>query len=225
MQRVLNFGLKQKEEIKLILKKFPLNKTNTPFEEMRARIDGSTVTLYSSGRIVIQGKDCEKAKKLILEKMNLNEEEAVGVDETGRGEAEGPFVVGAVLGNNDCLRELRDSKKVKNLKEKFSLLTENSSAQVIVSFNASFVDRLRNKGMNLNEIESKTINKLKELFDSLDEKKEVIVDGDSLKGANPKIKFIVKGDDLEPVIGAASVLAKWFREESGDKETRKSWKK
>ncbi|HIH08230.1 MAG TPA: hypothetical protein HA237_02560 [Candidatus Diapherotrites archaeon] len=56
-------------------------------------------------------------------------------------------------------------------------------------------------------------------------KAPVRVDGSGLKTKEKGIEFIVKGDDLEPAISAASIVSKNLRNISGDKEQRKSWKK
>ncbi|MFH1895310.1 MAG: DUF3378 domain-containing protein [archaeon] len=223
-QKSMNFGFKQKEEIKKLLEKFEQKKVNNSFEEKRVKINDSTITLYSSGRLVIQGNDCEKTAEQLLKEIRPESKTVIGIDETGRGESNGPFVISAVLGENNKLLELRDSKKTKNLKEKNDLVLKNSKAQAIFSFNAEYIDELRNKGETMNSIEAKAINSVIDFFDSVKEKSEVLIDGKEMAGVK-KGKFLVKGDDLEPVIGAASVVSKNFRENSSDKKTRKSWKK
>lgn len=223
MQKVLNFGLKQKEQIIKVLGKFEEKKTTNAFEEKRVKIDDSTVTLYSSGKLMIQGKDCKKISEELQRIIKVKSKTVVGIDETGRGELKGPFVISAVLGEKGKLLELRDSKKTKNLKEKSKIATENSKCQIIFSLNSDYIDELRNKGETMNSIEEKAINSITKFFDSLNEESEVLIDGKELNGVN-KGKFIVKGDDLEPVIGAASVISKNFRENSLDKKERKSWK-
>ncbi|MDO8538757.1 MAG: DUF3378 domain-containing protein [archaeon] len=224
LQKVLNFGEKDKTKIIELLKQFEAKATKTSFEEMRVKVKNSTVTLYSSGKTVIQGNDCEEVKKWFLSEMKLDSERIVGIDETGRGERHGPFVISAVLGEENNLREIRDSKKTKKLEEKIGIITENSEFQAVFSFNSSYVDRLRNKGLNLNEIESQVIESIKELFKNLDEKVEIIADGKPLNSKLAGVKFLVKGDDKNTVISAASNLAKFFREQSKDKNERKSWK-
>jgi ribonuclease HII len=223
MQKVLNFNLKQKKEIKEIMNEFKETKTKNPFEEKRIKINDSVVTLYSTGKLVIQGKDCEKTTKKILQKIKPQKECFIGIDETGRGETNGPFVISAVLGNNNELIEIRDSKKTRNLKQKNDLITKNSKCQIIFSLNAEYIDELRNKKETMNSIEEKAINSIIDFFDSLKEKSKILIDGKEMKGIK-KGEFIIKGDDSIPVIGAASILAKNYRENSKDKKKRKSWK-
>ncbi len=223
MQKVLNFGTKQKKEIKEFLNEFEEKETKTEFEEKRVKINDSTITLYSSGRIVIQGNDCEKVAEKFLKKINSETKTIIGIDETGRGENTGPFVISAVLGETGKLIELRDSKKTNKIKEKNDLVMEKSKSQIIFSFNAEYIDELRNKGETMDSIEAKAINSVISFFDSVKEERELLIDGKEIKGIK-KGKFIVKGDDLEPVIGAASVISKNFRENSKDEKIRKSWK-
>src|SRR3989344_7744874 len=156
--------------------------------------------------------------------MSRKPEIVLGIDETGRGELKGPMVIAAVLGDSNKLRELRDSKKTSKISEKEKIVTENSLSQVVVSLNAEMIDILRSNGKTLNEIEAVVIDKISEMFSGLDLDVKVKVDGSALNTKNKKIEFIVKGDDLEPAIGAASVLAKNYRNNSADSRERKTWK-
>lgn len=222
MQKVLNFSSKEKEKITEVLKKFEEKKTTNQFEEKRVKIDDSIITLYSSGKLMIQGKDCEKISEELQRLIKVKSKTIVGIDETGRGEKTGPFVISAVLGEKGKLLELRDSKKTRNLKEKNDLVLKNSKCQIIFSFNAEYIDELRNKRETMNSIEEKAINSITEFFDEIKEESEVLIDGKKMNGIK-KGTFLVKGDDLEPVIGAASVISKNFRDSSSDKKERKSW--
>jgi len=223
MQKVLNFSSKEKKQIIEVLKKFEEKKVNSQFEEKRVKIDDSTVTLYSSGKLMIQGKDCNKIAEELIRIIKVKSKTIVGIDETGRGELTGPFVITAVLGENKKLLELRDSKKTKNIKEKSKIASENSKCHIIFSLNSEYIHELREKGETMNSIEIKAINSITKFFDEIKETSEVLIDGSKLNGVK-KGNFLVKGDDLEPVIGAASVISKRFRENSKDKKTRKSWK-
>lgn len=224
-QCVLNFGAQEKERIKDFLKRFERAETKTGFEEFRVKAEGNTVTLYSSGRVVIQGDGCGKFRDELLRNLNPKTEEVLGIDETGRGESSGPMVVCGVLGETASLLELRDSKKVRNMAAKYKTATANSLANATVSLNAKFIDRLRAKGMNLNQIEAKIIDSIAGAFAGLGEDAKVRVDGSAMDVRSREVEFIVKGDDREPVIGAASVIAKHTRDISGDIETRKGWRK
>ncbi len=121
---MLNFSKEEKKEVLNFLQAFPEKKTKTSFEEFRCKIGKSTVTLYTSGKLLLQGDDCEKARDLVLKKVKVENELILGIDETGRGEDFGPFVIAGVLAKPNAMRELRDSKKVKNLDEKAKLVKE-----------------------------------------------------------------------------------------------------
>lgn len=225
MQSVLNFNKTEVPKIKEFLEKFEVKNNTTEFQLVRAKIENSTVTLFTSGKTVIQGPDHEKIKEQIISEMGLKKELMVGIDEVGRGESFGPFVVTGVLGDKNNLLELRDSKKTKKISEKFVVATKNSLANATISFNAEFVDLLRKEGINLNKMEGIAAKKIIELFEELGQNHKTVIDG-GVDFLNKKgVEFKIKADDTEPVVGAASVIAKFFREQSGDKKKRESWKK
>ncbi len=225
MQAVLNFGKHEKAQILKFLKFFPPVETNSQYEEARCVIGKSTVTLYHTGKVTIQGTDHNEVKRVLLEGLGLNDRLVLGIDETGRGEDSGPFVIGAVLGQTNRLRELRDSKKTSNVAAKYDLVTEHSLANLAFSLNSEYVDLLRRKGHNLNEIEAKAVDAIAGFFEGLGEKHQLIVDGSPLPVKHKGIEFLVKGDDLEPVVGAASIVAKHLRNLSSDRKTRETWQK
>ncbi len=222
---MLNFGKGNKEKILAILCSYPEIKTKTEFEEFRCRIGNSVATLYRTGKLTIQGNDHEEVKQKLLAGLGLSEELVLGIDETGRGESTGPFVMAALLGDTNKLRELRDSKKIKDIKGKFALASANSLATMVLMINSNYIDRLREKGKTLDEIECEFIKGSRIIFDGLGEKVKIKVDGGALKPCYGAAIFLPKGDDLEPAIGAASVIAKHLREISGDKKERKTWNK
>ncbi len=224
MQAVLNFKDEEKKDVKDFLEKFPREKKGSKFEEVRCKINGCAVTLYSSGKLLIQGKNSEKVKEKILNGLQLKDELILGIDEVGRGEDFGPFVVAGVLGFTSRLREVRDSKKIKNIGEKTAIVMKNAVDSAVICFSASEIDSMRAKGKNMNEIEAKAINSIIGQIAGKWKEFEIIVDGGSLKGVNKKAKFLVKADDKIPQVSGASVLAKLVRENSADKEIRKSWK-
>ncbi|MBI2529533.1 MAG: hypothetical protein HYW05_00125 [Candidatus Diapherotrites archaeon] len=225
MQSMLNFGKSEKGKILALLRAFPRIETKTEFEEFRCKIGNSVATLYRTGKLTIQGTDHEDVKQRLLSGLGLSEELTLGIDEVGRGERTGPFVMAALLGDANKLRELRDSKKTSDIKGKFGLASANSLATMVFMVNSNYIDRLREKGKTLDEIECEFIKGSRLILDGLGEKVQIKVDGNALKPCPGGITFIPKGDDLEPAIGAASVVAKHLREISGDKNERKTWNK
>ena len=228
MQAVLNFSKEEKKTVAAFLAKHAEEKTNSTFEEKRAKIGESTATLYKSGKLLIQGKDCEQVKEKILSALEgkTKDELILGIDETGRGENFGPLVVAGVLGTTNSLRELRDSKKTKNISEKKELVEKNALAKSWIEIGAKQIDEMRNEGINLNMIEAKAMNELIEHFRKNHgaRKFKIVIDGNKIDGVSGKVEFMPKADDLVVQVGAASVLAKYVRDNSADKEKRKSWK-
>lgn len=223
MQCTLNFSDKERTGLLRFLKQFPEKKTNNAFELFRCKICESTATLYTSGKLLLQGSDCEKAKEKILKAVDQDDEPILGIDETGRGEETGPFVIAAVLAKPSRMRQLRDSKKVKDLEKKRRLVEKNALGISVFVIGSKELGLLHKQGVNLNQIETAAINSWRDFFTETGKKPRIVVDGNPLKGCKAGISFLVKGDDINPVIGAASVIAKSVREKSGDKGKRLGW--
>ena len=148
-----------------------------------------------------------------------------GVDEAGRGPVIGPLVIAGVNVKNDSdliSQNVRDSKKCtakqrEYLAKKIKEIADNFEILII---HASDIDDMR-KVMTLNEIEvnafSRIIAKLKPdscYVDSADVNdkrfgKEIV----SRLSFKPEIVSKHKADEIYPVVGAASILAKTKRDE------------
>ncbi|MDH7517731.1 MAG: ribonuclease HII [Candidatus Thermoplasmatota archaeon] len=148
-----------------------------------------------------------------------------GLDEAGRGPVIGPLVVAGVVFENDVfLKEnnVCDSKKCtpKTREMLAEKIKANAVSYEIVVVSASDIDDLR-KVMTLNELEvnifSRIIDKLRPDFcyvDSadVDDKcfgKDIL----SKLSFKPEIISKHKADEIYPVVGAASILAKTVRDE------------
>ncbi|MCR4369385.1 MAG: DUF3378 domain-containing protein [archaeon] len=228
MQETLNFGKTEITKIKEILSSHEQGKTTNYFEEMRTKYLGCTITLYSSGKVSIQGVDASKVKDEILAKMGLVQDLTIGIDETGRGESDGPLVITGVLCDNNELRQVRDSKKTSDIAKKEKIVSEKMLGSVTVVLNARLVDLVRNNGKNLNTLEAETIDKISEILRGYlpaNTPAKTIVDGAPLKVKNADIIFLPKADDNVAAVGAASIVAKHTRNNSSDKQERKTWKK
>jgi ribonuclease HII len=211
-------------ELKRFLERFPVKPLHA-FEETRCVIEGSLVTLFQSGKLVIQGRDAETVKQLVLSSVQSGNELVLGIDESGRGEGFGDFCIAAVMGYTKDLRELRDSKKVSDWNAKKRVVEKKALGAAVISFSAGTIDAFRTSGKNLNQLEAETIDWLVRFFGQTGFVPEkIIVDGNPLPVESKGIVFLPKADDLEPVVGAASILAKASREESNSKEKRKTWK-
>ena len=71
MQETLNFGKGQKPLVREILEGFELGQVTNYFEEVRAKHNGCTITLYDSGKVSIQGPSASVVKDEILSLMGL----------------------------------------------------------------------------------------------------------------------------------------------------------
>ena len=148
-----------------------------------------------------------------------------GADEAGRGPVVGPLVIAGVTFENDLElieNNVRDSKKITPKRREIlsKRIKESAVNYEITLISASDIDHMR-KVMTLNEIEvnafSKIIEKLKpdicyvDAADVNDERfgKNIL----SRLSFKPEIISKHKADDIYPVVGAASILAKTKRDE------------
>jgi len=148
-----------------------------------------------------------------------------GVDEAGRGPVVGPLVIAGVTFENDLElieNNVRDSKKITPKRREIlsKKIKESAVNYEIMLISASDIDHMR-KVMTLNEIEvnafSEIIEKLKpdicyvDAADVNDERfgKNIL----SRLSFKPEIISKHKADDIYPVVGAASILAKTKRDE------------
>ena len=148
-----------------------------------------------------------------------------GMDEAGRGPVIGPLVIAGVTFENDLElieNKVRDSKKIAPKRREIlsKRIKESAVNYEINLISALDIDRMR-KVMTLNEIEvnvfSKIIEKLKpdicyvDAADVNDERfgKNIL----SNLSFKPEIISKHKADDIYPIVGAASILAKTKRDE------------
>jgi ribonuclease HII len=148
-----------------------------------------------------------------------------GVDEAGRGPVIGPLVIAGVSYEDDSFLikyNIRDSKKItpKTREMLANKIKKSAITYEILTINASDIDDMR-KVMTLNELEvnafSQVIKKLEPelcFVDAADvnEKrfgKEIL----SRLTYKPTIISKHKADELYPIVGAASILAKTTRDE------------
>ncbi len=160
-----------------------------------------------------------------------------GVDEAGRGPCFGPLVVAGVL--------IKDEKKLESINVKDSkLLTSQRRTSLlkeikkisykieILTIPASDIDEMR-RLLTLNQIEvnafSKVIDNLKPeicYVDAADvNEKRFANDILSRIKYKPKIISKHKADSIYPVVSAASIVAKTFRDEQVEKISKKLSKK
>ena len=131
-----------------------------------------------------------------------------GVDEVGRGPLAGPVVAAAVILPADChIDGLRDSKKLSPAQRArvARLVKRRALSWSIQSAGVAEIDALN--------ILNATMLAMHRAVNSLLLRPAVVkVDGNCAPGLRCRVETIIGGDDLEPPICAASVLAKLYRD-------------
>jgi ribonuclease HII len=137
-----------------------------------------------------------------------NQEYIVGVDEVGRGPLAGPVVTGAViLDPNNPIEGLADSKK---LSEK-----RREQLEPIIKSNALAWSLGRCEPAEIDEINilQATLLAMKRAVEGLDiTPTHALVDGNKAPDLACPVTTIIKGDQKEQCIAAASILAKVARD-------------
>jgi ribonuclease HII len=225
---VLNVPKDQLGKIKEFVYKYEPLEANSPYMELRCKSKDAFFTLFKTGKLVIQGKNEEKLEKIkdkIIKKISDGTESLIlGIDETGRSELEGPFVITAMLGKNNELMETRDSKKTNKMEKSKEAVDKSALGHVSFVLNPKLIDKLRTEGITLNQIEVNFAEKMLELFETYNLDFETIFDGSALNSkVNKKIKFIEKADDTISTVSAASIISKTTRNESKNKDKRQTW--
>ncbi|OQY10462.1 MAG: ribonuclease HII [Marinitoga sp. 4572_148] len=135
----------------------------------------------------------------------------IGIDEAGRGPLAGPVVVGAVLLENK--KQLEVLNRISNDSKKMSEKQRNDAFKLIVENFKHSIKLATPEEIDLYNIFSATtlgIERTLNDFDILD--KFIIIDGKNFKLNVSNYECIVRGDSKSKVIGAASILAKVYRD-------------
>ena len=133
-----------------------------------------------------------------------------GVDEAGRGPCAGPLVVAAVILrdiHDPALAEIRDSKLLKAAKreELFEVISERALALSIVEISPEEIDAFGLHKCNLEGMR-RAIATISQIPDY------VLTDGYAIEGLAIPSLAVWKGDQVSLSIGAASILAKVYRD-------------
>lgn len=149
----------------------------------------------------------------------------IGIDEAGRGPVIGPLVVCGVAIEEERLEklerlQLKDSKRLTPGRRKVMARRINKIAECYtVHIQASDIDNLRAKDINLNEIEKIAIKKVIGMsnpdtayIDCLDVKPQRFCD--EMENYKKSLKVIAehKAEDKYPIVAAASIVAKVERD-------------
>jgi ribonuclease HII len=131
-----------------------------------------------------------------------------GVDEVGRGCLAGPVVSAAViLKENVNLKLLKDSKKIA-FKKRIEI-AEHIKLNSTYAIGLATVEEI----LNLNILQAALLS-MKRAIDKLSIKPELIlIDGNFAPKGLKNFKTIINGDEKIKSIGAASIIAKVFRDQ------------
>jgi ribonuclease HII len=144
----------------------------------------------------------------------------VGIDEVGRGPLAGPVAVGAFLVVQDrksvqrLLRGVRDSKQLRE-KEREEWFMRFSAARVagLVDFKVSFVGPVRIDRIGIVRAVQLALNHSLKGFLLSPRRTKILLDGRLIAPAEfVHQESIVRGDATEPLIAAASIVAKVLRD-------------
>ncbi|MBS3062032.1 MAG: DUF3378 domain-containing protein [Candidatus Diapherotrites archaeon] len=224
MPSVLNFKKTEIPAVMAFLRQYD-ELSADKYQKYRTKVGACSVILFDSGKLLIQGDNANAVSKRILEMVKIPDEQIVGVDETGRGEDFGPFVICGVLGLRSKLREVRDSKKTANIAQKKVLVEKNADQIACIEYSAKTIDELRSAGTNMNQIQAKAVDFLVDFFRRSGFLGKIVIDGNPIAVESKNVFFIPKADDSEPAVAAASIVAKFIRDASKDNDKRASWKK
>lgn len=139
---------------------------------------------------------------------SLYKQQAVGVDEAGRGPLAGPVVAAAVmLPARYSLRGVGDSKQLtRKQRERLDrMIKEQAVCWAIGEADVPEIDKLN--------ILQATLLAMSRAVGALALQPELIlIDGCHAPDLNCKVRTVVKGDEFVPSISAASILAKVHRD-------------
>lgn len=129
-----------------------------------------------------------------------------GVDEVGRGPLAGPVLAAAVI-LKAPIAGLKDSKKLteKNRQRLYHIIQQEAHCWAIGMASVAEIDRL-------NIWHASLLAMKRALLNLTITPHQVLVDGTAYPDLPLKMQAIVKGDDLIPVISAASIMAKVTRD-------------
>lgn len=130
----------------------------------------------------------------------------VGVDEVGRGCWAGPVCVAAVAAHQSLEGVVDDSKKLSAAQRQIiAQLIKEQTAVGIGWASPRFIDRY---GLTA-ALKRAAIQAIIDLGPAID---EILLDGNSNYLGDRRVRTIVHGDAIEPVIAAASIVAKVARD-------------
>ncbi len=231
------YDLKKEKELKEKLKSngFELKPMNHAF--WRAQGSGITITLYNSGKILVQGKNTkyflanylnitlqeQVTQASLIEHQHYKYSSWIGTDESGKGDYFGPLVVAGVLideTNKEIINSLgvQDSKKLTDSNiEKLAIKIKENTINSVVVINPDKYNQLYESFKNLNKLLAwgharviENILEKKECENALSDKfgdESLIKNALKAKGVNINLEQRVRAED-DLAVAAASILAR-----------------
>lgn len=169
------------EKIKSVMSELNASFDVVQYSLWRAKTTTAQVTYYTSGKILVQGKDISNVMSKIspvlgikaplqqsFECSNIKEdkpeifasfdEKYIGTDESGKGDFFGPLVIAAVQVSDDCKQKfidlgIKDSKKLndKKILQLASIIKANAVHSVVTVMPSKY-NELYNNFKNLNKL-------------------------------------------------------------------------
>lgn len=161
---------KQAEEIKSFLANLGATFDSVQYSVWRAKTSNFQAIYYTSGKLLIQGKDvsdiASKVNEILgksscsekREEILMNAEKYIGTDESGKGDFFGPLVVAGVQVNSENKQKfidlgVKDSKKLddKKILQLANIIKANAVHSVVIMTPVKY-NELYNKFKNLNKL-------------------------------------------------------------------------
>ncbi len=222
----LDFPIEEKERLSSLLKQRGFSFRNIDYSFFRAEKDGISITLYQSGKLLIQGKEIDEIYRFIKDTFFTRKTEPwMGTDEAGKGDYFGPLVVAGVIMEPEkeyVLQKLgvKDSKRLSPAKiEELAGLIRNTLPYEVIILPPKVYNDIYNEKKNLNLILSEMhIQVIRNLLKRKGVKRVVVDKFSSTSGISEYFKDEIKVDEIvkgerDLACAAASILARASFEE------------
>lgn len=197
--------------IKDIFNNTPENKLQMFIEQYKddSRQGVANLVKRAAKKIDDYNKEIERTYKLSeFERKYSDYEFICGIDEVGRGPLAGPVVAGAVILPKNCdILYINDSKKLsaKKREELYEVIMEKAVCAKTAVVSSKVIDEIN--------ILQATYEAMRQAIANLSIKPELLLnDAVMIPGVDIKQVPIIKGDAKSISIGAASIMAKVYRD-------------
>ena len=197
--------------IKDIFNNTPENKLQMFIEQYKddSRQGVANLVKRAAKKIDDYNKEIERTYKLSeFERKYSDYEFICGIDEVGRGPLAGPVVAGTVILPKDCdILYINDSKKLsaKKREELYEVIMEKAVCAKTAVVSPKVIDEIN--------ILQATYEAMRQAIANLSIKPELLLnDAVMIPGVDIKQVPIIKGDAKSISIGAASIMAKVYRD-------------